>query len=107
MREGVTLVMQPTCLQISPRARTSGQRPNDADVAHVDTLNPPRIERVGTELQHETTVEAEATLGSNPPPQENVLVGQLEEEEADVAGVHVYSRHWLWEMLEEARYDVW
>ena len=76
-------------------------------MAHLDTLNPPRIERVEIELQPETTVEAKATLGSNPPPHESILVGQLEEEEADVAGVHVYIRHWFWEMLEEAGYDVW
>ena len=107
MREVATIVPQPTGLQPSPGVQTNGQRPNDVGVASVDTLNPPRIERGGTEPQSEATVGVEATVGPSLPLQERVLVDQLEEEEAEVAGEHVSGHHWFWEMLEEVGYDVW
>lgn len=107
-KEVAVITPQPTGSQPSSGVQANnGQRPNDAGVAFVYPLNPPRIERGGTELPSEAAVGLEVTAGPSLPSQERVLVDQLEEEEADVAGEHVSGHHWFWEMLEEADYDVW
>lgn len=106
-REVTAIAPHPTGSQPTFDVRVQEQRPPAADVASGYSLSPPRIERGRTEPFPETAEGLEVTSETSLPLQEHVLVDQSEEEATHVAGEYVPSRHWFWELLEEAGYDVW
>ena len=106
-REVAAIAPQPTGSQQNSEVWDQGQRSHGADVATTHSPRPTRIEGGRAERPSEVaeglSVRTEARLLEPG----WVLESQLEEEEADVAGEHMPTRHWFWEMLEEAGYDVW
>ena len=106
-REVAVIASQPTGSQPTSEVWDQGQRSHDADVPSTHSPRPPRIEEGRAELLPEVAEGLEVRTEAGLPEQDRVLADQLREEEADVAGEHVPSRHWFWEMLEEAGYDVW
>ena len=98
---------QPTVPQSGPEVPANGHPPHGANVAPTSAVTPTRIEGGVTESRTGDPVEVRVPIGPRLPLQELVSEDQLEGADVDVAGGHAPERHWFWELLEEAGYDVW
>ena len=93
---------QPIVPQSGPGVLAKGQPPHGADMAPTSAVTPPRIEGDVTESRPGGPVEERVHVGPGLPLQELISEDQLGSVDVDVA-----ERHWFWELLEEAGYDVW